>query len=176
MRNHYLHTEIRRDQLLEYGDISTLTRHLRCPRSYAFDYREHHPNTVLTTSQGLRLGNYISRYGVYHPSQALTVARGQRPLMYGVPPLHSMLEEDSCYSRNALGTRTVTYWLSNTWEHLIALLNTSAPEDAHYVLTIRRTCRGRLRRPEGLKLHASLSLSHTGTTVRDMGQGYLHRP
>jgi hypothetical protein len=62
--------------------------------------------------------------------------------MYGVPPPHSILEEDSHYLRNALGTRTVTYWLPNTWEYLIVLLNTSAPEDAHYVLTVRRTYRG----------------------------------
>ena len=48
-----------------------------------------------------------------------------------------MLEEDSRYSRNALGTQTATYWLPNTWEYLIALLNTLAPEDAHYVLTVR---------------------------------------
>jgi hypothetical protein len=53
-----------------------------------------------------------------------------------------MLEEDSRYPRNALGTRTATYCLSNTWDYLIALLNTSAPEDAHYVLIVRRTYRG----------------------------------
>ena len=41
--------------------------------------------------------------------------------MYGVPPLHLMLEEDSRYSRNALGTRTTTYWLPDTREYLIAL-------------------------------------------------------
>jgi hypothetical protein len=52
-----------------------------------------------------------------------------------------MLEEDSRYLRNALGTRTTTYWLPNIWEYLAALLNTLAPEDAHYVLTIRRTYR-----------------------------------
>jgi len=82
--------------------------------------------------------------------------------MYGVPPPHSMLEEDSRYLRNALGTLMATYWLPNTCEYLIALLNTSAPEDAHYVLTVRRTYRGRLRRPEGLKLYASLPLSPMG--------------
>jgi hypothetical protein len=54
----------------------------------------------------------------------------------------AMLEEDSRYLRNALGTQTATYWLPNTWEYLIALLNTSAPEDAHYVLTVHRTYRG----------------------------------
>ena len=54
--------------------------------------------------------------------------------MYGVPPLLSTLEEDSRYMRNALGSRTATYWLPNTWEYLIALLNTSAPEDAHWYL------------------------------------------
>jgi hypothetical protein len=53
-----------------------------------------------------------------------------------------MLEEDFCYSRNALGTRTTTYYLRNAWEYLDALLETSAPEDAHYVLTVHRTYRG----------------------------------
>jgi hypothetical protein len=53
-----------------------------------------------------------------------------------------MLEEDSRYPRNALGTRTATYWLPNTWEYLLALLKTSAPEDAHYVLIVRRTYSG----------------------------------
>jgi len=53
-----------------------------------------------------------------------------------------MLEEDSRYPRNALGTRTATYWLSNTWKYLAVLLNTPAPEDAHYVLTVRKTYRG----------------------------------
>ena len=102
----------------------------------------HHPNVALTTSRGLRLGNYVSRYGANHPNQAFTAARGQRPLMYGVPPPHSMLEEDSCNLRNTLGTRTTTYWLPNTWEYLLALLETSAPEDAHYVLAVRKTYRG----------------------------------
>jgi hypothetical protein len=63
-------------------------------------------------------------------------------LMYGVPPPHSIFEEDSRYPRNALDTRTTTYWLPNTWEYLIALLNISAPKDAHYVLIVRRTYRG----------------------------------
>jgi len=62
--------------------------------------------------------------------------------MYGVPPPHSMLEEDSRYPRNALGTQTATYWLLNTWEYLAALLKTSAPEDANYVFTVRRAYRG----------------------------------
>jgi hypothetical protein len=31
--------------------------------------------------------------------------------MYGILLPHSMLEEDSRYPRNALGTRTATYWL-----------------------------------------------------------------
>jgi hypothetical protein len=62
--------------------------------------------------------------------------------MYDVPSPHLMLEENSHYPRNALGTRTATYWLPNTWEYLIALLNTLASEDAHYVLTVRRTYRG----------------------------------
>ena len=62
--------------------------------------------------------------------------------MYGVPPPHLMLEEDSPYPRNALGTRTATYWLPNTWEYLVALLRTLAPEDAHYVLIVRRIYRG----------------------------------
>ena len=99
-------------------------------------------NAALIMSQGLCPGNYVSRYGVYHPSQALTATRGECPLMYGVPQLYSMLEEDCCYPRNALGTRTATYWLPNTWEYLVALLNTLAPKDAHYVLTVRRTYRG----------------------------------
>ena len=92
----------------------TLAWHLRCPGSYAYGYRVHHLITTLTTSRGLCPGNYVSRYGVNHPSQALTAARGQRSLMYSIPPPHSMLEEDSRYPRNALGTRTVTYWLLNT--------------------------------------------------------------
>jgi hypothetical protein len=75
-----------------------------------------------------------------------------------------MHEEDSRYPRNALGTRTATYWLPNTWEYLIPLLNTSAPEDAHYVLTVRRTYGGRLRRPEGLKLHARQGGGPQGVT------------
>jgi hypothetical protein len=62
--------------------------------------------------------------------------------MYDEPLLHSMLEEDSRYLRNALGTRTTTYWLPNAWEYLVALLETLAPEDAHYVLTVRKTYRG----------------------------------
>ena len=53
-----------------------------------------------------------------------------------------MLEEDSRYPKNALGTRMATYWLPNTWEYHATLLNTWAPEDAHYVLTVRRTYRG----------------------------------
>ena len=53
-----------------------------------------------------------------------------------------MLEEDSRYPRNALGTRTTTYWLSNTWEYLSALLRASALDDAHYVLIVHRTYRG----------------------------------
>jgi hypothetical protein len=61
--------------------------------------------------------------------------------MYGVPPPHSMLEEDSRYPRNALGTQTATYWLPNTWEYLIALLKASAPEYAHCVLIVCRTYR-----------------------------------
>jgi hypothetical protein len=62
--------------------------------------------------------------------------------MYGVPPPHSMLEEDSRYPRIALGIRMATYWIPNIWEYLVALLETSAPEDAHYVLIVRRTYRG----------------------------------
>ena len=61
-----------------------------------------------------------------------------------------MLEEDSRYLRNALGTLMATYWLPNTCEYLIALLNTSAPEDAHYVLTVRRTYRGDCDIPRAL--------------------------
>ena len=95
--------------------------------------------------------------------------------MYGVPPPHSMLEEDSRYPRNALGTGTATYWLPNTREYLITLLNTSAPEDAHWYLQYTELAGG-IVMSRGLKLHASLSLSPTGATVRDMGQGYLHRP
>jgi hypothetical protein len=53
-----------------------------------------------------------------------------------------MLEEDSRYPRNALGTRTATYWLPYAWKYLAALLETLAPEDAHYVLTVCRTYRG----------------------------------
>jgi hypothetical protein len=53
-----------------------------------------------------------------------------------------MLEEDSHNLRNALGTRTTTYWLPNTWEYPRALLRASAPEDAHYVLIVRRTYSG----------------------------------
>jgi hypothetical protein len=63
-------------------------------------------------------------------------------LIYGVPPPYSILEEDSCYSRNALGTRTTTYFLHNAWEYLDALLETLAPEDAHYVLTVHIIYRG----------------------------------
>ena len=59
----------------------------------------------------------------------------------GVPPPHLMLEEDSRYLRNALGTSTTTYWL-HTWKYPSALLRASAPEDAHYVLTVHRTYRG----------------------------------
>ena len=53
-----------------------------------------------------------------------------------------MLEEDSRYLRNALGTRMATYWLPNSWEYLSALLRASAPEDAHHVLIVRRTYMG----------------------------------
>jgi hypothetical protein len=53
-----------------------------------------------------------------------------------------MLEEDSRYLRNALGTQTTTYWLSNTWEYPSTLLRVLAPEYAHYVLIVRRTYRG----------------------------------
>jgi hypothetical protein len=56
--------------------------------------------------------------------------------MYGVPPPHSLLVEDSRNLRNALGTRTTTYWLPNTWEYPRALLRASTPEDANYVLTV----------------------------------------
>jgi hypothetical protein len=97
------------NQFLKYSGIYTLTWHLRCPRSHTFGYRKHHPNVALTTSQGLCLENYVSRYRVYQPSQALIAVREQRSLMYGVPPPHSMLEEDYRYQRNALSTRTTTY-------------------------------------------------------------------
>ena len=53
-----------------------------------------------------------------------------------------MLEEDCCYPRNALGTRTATYWLPNTWEYPSALLGALAPEDAHCVFTVRKTYKG----------------------------------
>jgi len=90
---------------------------------------------VLTTSPELRLGNYVSRCWVYHPSQALIAASELRSLMYSVPPPHSILEEDSCYPRNALGTRTTTYWLPNTWESQAALLESLVPdENAHWYL------------------------------------------
>ena len=79
---------------------------------------------------------------MYHPSQALTAIREQRSFMSGEPLPHSMLEEDSCYPRNALGTRMATYWLPNAWEYLAALLETSAPEDAQCVLIVHRTYRG----------------------------------
>ena len=130
------------NKLLEYNGIFTLAWHPRCPGGYASGYRVHHLNATLTTSRGPRPENYVSQYGVHHPSQALTAAREQRSLMYGIPPPHSMLEEDSRYPRNALGTRVATYWLPNTWEYPSALLETSAPEDAHCVLTVRRTYRG----------------------------------
>jgi hypothetical protein len=48
------------------------------------------------------------------PKPALTAARELRSLMHGVPPSHSILEEDSRYSRNALGARMATYWFPNT--------------------------------------------------------------
>jgi hypothetical protein len=70
--------------------------------------------------------------------------------MYGVPPPHLMLEEDSCYPRNVLGTRMATYWLPNTWEYLSILLRASAPEDAHCVLIVRRTYRGDCDVPRAL--------------------------
>jgi hypothetical protein len=70
--------------------------------------------------------------------------------MYGVPPPHSMLEEDSQYLRNDLDTRTTTNWLHNTWEYLSALLRASASKDAHYVLTIRRTYKGDIDAPRAL--------------------------
>ena len=61
-----------------------------------------------------------------------------------------MLEEDSRYLRNAFGTQTATYWLPNTWEYLIALLEASAPEDAHCVLTVCITYRGDCDVPRAL--------------------------
>ena len=61
-----------------------------------------------------------------------------------------MIEEDSRYPRNALGTRAAIYQLPNTWDYLSTLLRASAPEDAHYVLTVRRTYRGDYDVPRAL--------------------------
>jgi hypothetical protein len=94
--------------------------------------------------------------------------------MYGVTPPHSILE-DSRYLRNALGTRTTTYWIPNTWEYLSALLRTSAPEDAHRYLQYAELV-GEIVTSQGLELYAGLSLSSMEATVRNMGQGYLHSP
>jgi hypothetical protein len=98
MRNHYLYTEIRQE-----------------PASRVQQY--FFPNLASTMSWKL-----CFRLSVNHPSNTLTAARGQHPLMYSVPMPHSMLEEDSRYPKNALGTRTATYWLPKTWEYLLALL------------------------------------------------------
>jgi len=87
-----------------------------------------------------------------------------------------MIEEDSRYMRNALGTRMTTYWLPDTREYLAALLKYFGTQRYSLCTYSMQNLQGRLRRPEGFKLHTSLSLSPTGSTVRDMGQGYLHCP
>jgi hypothetical protein len=84
------------------------------------------------------------------PEQVLTAARELRSLMYGAPQPHStILEEDSRYPRNALGTRTTIYRLPNTWEYQAALLKSSVlDENAHWYLQYIELA-GRLRHLEG---------------------------
>ena len=124
------------NRLSEYSGVITQIWHLWT--SWRLRFRLSGATTqmcALTTSRELRLGNYVSRCWVYHPSQALVDARELCSLMYGVPPPHSILEEDSRYLRNDLGTRTTTYWLPNTWESQAALLESLVPdENAHWYL------------------------------------------
>ena len=56
-----------------------------------------------------------------------------------------------------------------------ALLRTSTPKDAHWYLQYAELA-WEIAMTRGLELYAGLSLSPMGATVRDMGQGYLHRP
>ena len=142
MRIHFLHAEIRREA------TSRVQRYFYPNMASMMSWKLHFQLSGTPPERGVnnipRAMPRKLRFPIWgeQPSQALTAARGQHSLMYGIPPPHSMLEEDSCYPRNAFGTRTITNWLPNTWEYLLALLETSAPEDAHYVFTVRRTYRG----------------------------------
>jgi hypothetical protein len=109
----------------------------------------YHPNVTLTTSWGLCLGDYVSRCWVYHLSHALIATWELCSLMYSVPPPHLILEEDSRYLRNVLGTLMVTYWLlilgniklhySNLWYPMRMLIGTYSTQNLQ----------GGLRRFEG---------------------------
>jgi hypothetical protein len=96
--------------------------------------------------------------------------QGATSLVYGVPPPHSMLEEDSRYPRNACS------WYSNSNILAPQYLGISTCTARDFGTRRSALCthstqnlQGRLRRPKGLKLRASLSLSPTRATIRDMG-------
>jgi hypothetical protein len=122
MRNHYLYTEIRQEpasrvQQYFFPNLASTMSWKLCFRLSGTPCEHDINNVSRATPRKLCFLIWVN-----HPSNTLTAARGQHPLMYSVPMPHSMLEEDSRYPKNALGTRTATYWLPKTWEYLLALL------------------------------------------------------
>jgi hypothetical protein len=113
------------------------------------------PDVGCTTQ--LKLGTY-SYQGAIFPDVRCTAA-----------PLDT--EEDSRYPRNAIGTRTTTYRLPNTWEYQAVLLKSSVPdENAHWYLQYTELA-GEIVTSRGLKLRASLSLSPTGLLLEIWTRG-----
>jgi hypothetical protein len=176
MRNHYLHAGIRQE-----------------PTSRVLQYI--YPNSASTMSWNLRfrLSGTPPKCGVNNVPRATP-----RKLRF---PIWDVPLESGTYSYQ--GATSLDIWC--TTAALDAWRRFSLPEKcswysngnrlapqylgistcaAQYFGTRRCSLRthstqnlqGRLWRPEGLKLHASLLLSPTGATVRDMGQEYLHRP
>jgi hypothetical protein len=149
MRNHYLYTGICRES------TSRVQRYL-------------YPNLASTKSWKLcfqLLGTPPER-GVDNVPRA--TSRKLRFPIWGEPPEPGTY---SCQGTTFLDVRCTTAtldawrrfslpekcsWYSNdnivapnTWEYVIALLETSTPKDAHCVLTVRRTYRGDCDVPRG---------------------------
>jgi hypothetical protein len=80
-----------------------------------------------------------------------------------LPEKCSWYSNDNILALQCLEISSRTTWNFGSWRCSLCTHST-------------QNLQGRLRRPEGLKLCASLSLSSTGATVRNIGQGYLHRP
>jgi hypothetical protein len=149
MRDHYLHAGIRREptsrvQRYFYPNMASTMSWKLCFRLSGTPSERDVDNVPRATPRKLRL----PMLGVA-PEPGTYSCQGTTFLDVRCTT-SSMLEEDSRYPRNALGTQTATYWLPHTWEHPSALLRASAPEDAHYVLTVHRSYR-ETAMPRGLK-------------------------